>query len=72
MPASAGFLEMPDISDVPELERKTLLRDMDIPAVRDRNPDPQAGPRLAVSAFAGKKVVDDSMKVIFDFQYSFL
>ena len=58
MPASAGFLEMPDISDVPELERKTLLRDMDIPAVRDRNPDPQAGPRLAVSAFRLQGMVE--------------
>ena len=57
-PAWAGFLEMPDISNAPEIERRTMLRDMDIPGVRDRNPDPQAGPRLAVSAFRLQGMVE--------------
>jgi len=58
MHALAGFLEMPDISDVPDIERRTMLRDMDVPGVRDRNPDPQAGPRLAVSAFRLQGMVE--------------
>ncbi len=57
-PAWAGFLEMPDISNAPEIERRTMLRDMDIPGVRDRNPDPQAGPRLAVAAFRLQGMVE--------------
>lgn len=58
IPAWAGFLEMPDVTDVPEMERRTMLRDLDIPGVRDRNPDPQAGPRLAVSAFRLQGMVE--------------
>ena len=54
----AGFLEMPDVSDVPDIERRTMLRDMDVPGVRDRNPDPEAGPRLAVSAFRLQGMVE--------------
>ncbi len=49
--AAAEFLEMPEIEQVREAEEKTLLRDLDVPAVRDRSPDPTAGPRLAVSEF---------------------
>src|SRR5690606_41634057 len=46
--ATAGFLEMPDTTEVPEFERESMLLDMDIPPVRERDPDPQAGPRLNV------------------------
>jgi len=49
--AYAGFVEMPDTKEAPELERHSLLLDLDIPSVRDRDPDPQAGPRLNVKEF---------------------
>lgn len=49
--AVAGFLEMPDTTEVPEFERESMLLDMDIPPVRERDPDPQAGPRLNVKEF---------------------
>lgn len=49
--AYAGFLDMPEITESLELERKSMLRDLDIPGVKDRNPDPTAGPRLAVKEF---------------------
>jgi len=48
---NAEFLDMPEIEQLRDLEQKTLLRDLDIPGVRDRSPDPTAGPRLAVSEF---------------------
>jgi len=54
----AGFLELPKITETPTLERKTYLQDMDIPSVRERNPDPQAGPRLAVSEFRLQGIVE--------------
>ena len=49
--AHAGFLDMPEVTESPELQRKSMLRDIDIPSVRDRDPDPTAGPRLAVKEF---------------------
>ncbi|VAW89604.1 hypothetical protein MNBD_GAMMA18-2471, partial [hydrothermal vent metagenome] len=49
--AMAEFLEMPEIEHFRDVEEKTLLQDLDVPAVRDRSPDPTAGPRLAVSEF---------------------
>ena len=49
--AYSSFIETPDVSEVPELEESTLLRDMDIPNVRERDPDPQSGPRLSISEF---------------------
>lgn len=54
----AGFLEMPDISDVPDLERKSMLKDLDIPSVRQRDPDPEAGPRLNVEKFLLQGIVE--------------
>ena len=56
--AFAGFLDMPEITESPELERKSMLRDLDIPAVRDRDPDPDAGPRLAVKEFRIQGLVE--------------
>jgi hemolysin activation/secretion protein len=47
----ADFLEMPKIEELRKIKEKTLLQDMDIPSVRDRLPDPLAGPHLAVSEF---------------------
>ena len=56
--ASAGFLDMPDITESLEIERKSMLRDLDIPSVKDRNPDPTAGPRLAVKEFRVQGLVE--------------
>lgn len=58
LPAYADFLEMPDIKQAPELRSKSLLRDMDIPAVKYRSPDPTEGPRLAVSEFRIEGLVE--------------
>lgn len=54
----AGFLEMPEIEEVPEAENDILLKDLDIPSVRDRIPNPEAGPRLNVTAFRIQGVVE--------------
>lgn len=54
----AGFLDMPDITETPQLERHSMLRDLDIPGVKDRNPDPTAGPRLAVKEFRVQGLVE--------------
>lgn len=56
--SQAGFLEMPDIKEVPTLERETLLKDVDIPGVKDRDPDPEAGVRLNVTEFRLQGVVE--------------
>lgn len=55
---NAGFLEMPNTTETPQLERHSLLLDLDIPAVRDRDPDPQAGPRLNVKEFRIQGLVE--------------
>ena len=57
-PAFGDFLEMPEITEPPELRPKTLLRDMDIPEARFRSPDPTQGPRLAVSEFRVQGLVE--------------
>jgi len=57
-PVLAGFLDMPDVNEAPELERKSMLRDIDIPGVKDRDPDPESGPRLAVSEFRIQGLVE--------------
>jgi len=54
----AGFLEMPEITEMPEFERKSMLKDLDIPSVRDRDPDPEAGPRLNVEKFKLQGIVE--------------
>ncbi|HED33334.1 MAG TPA: hypothetical protein ENJ08_03830, partial [Gammaproteobacteria bacterium] len=56
--ATAGFLEMPEITEMPEFERKSMLRDLDIPSVRDRDPDPESGPRLNVERFKLQGIVE--------------
>ena len=45
LPAYAEFLELPDIKEMREIRGRTYLRDLEIPAVRERSPDPTAGPR---------------------------
>lgn len=55
---AGSFLEMPDLTDLPELERDSLLLDMDIPPVRERDSDPEAGPRLNVKEFRVQGIVE--------------
>ncbi|MBI3186814.1 MAG: ShlB/FhaC/HecB family hemolysin secretion/activation protein [Gammaproteobacteria bacterium] len=55
---NAGFLEMPEVTELPEIQRKSMLKDLDIPSVRDRNPDPEAGPRLNVIKFKLQGIVE--------------
>lgn len=57
-PAVASFLQMPDTTQVPEMERDSLLKDLDIPSVRERDPDPMAGPRLNITEFRVQGVVE--------------
>ena len=54
----AGFFSMPDITETPQFERKSLLKDLDIPGVKDRDPDPDAGPRLNISRFRLEGIVE--------------
>ncbi|WP_444993986.1 ShlB/FhaC/HecB family hemolysin secretion/activation protein [Aliikangiella sp. IMCC44359] len=54
----AEVVDLPKIIEVPKLKRETLLRDIDIPSVRERDPDPQAGPRLSVSEFRLQGIVE--------------
>lgn len=54
----ADFLKMPEIEQLRKIKEKTLLKDMNIPAVRDRLPDPLAGPRLAVAEFRIQGLVE--------------
>ena len=56
--ARADFLKMPEIEQLRQIKEKTLLKDMNIPAVRDRLPDPLAGPRLAVAEFRIQGLVE--------------
>ena len=58
MQSHAGFLEMPDTSEVPTMKRSSMLKDLDIPPVRDRDPDPTMGPRLNVTEFRVQGVVE--------------
>ncbi len=55
---SQGFLEMPDTSEVPDFEKESMLLDLDVPPVRDRDPDPEAGPRLNVKEFKLQGLVE--------------
>ncbi|WP_197061206.1 ShlB/FhaC/HecB family hemolysin secretion/activation protein [Colwellia psychrerythraea] len=54
----ADFLKMPEIEQLRKIKEKTLLKDMNIPAVQDRLPDPMAGPRLAVAEFRIQGLVE--------------
>ena len=56
--ARAGFFEMPEITEMPQFERKSLLKDLDIPGVRDRDPDPESGPRLNIVKFKLEGIVE--------------
>jgi len=54
----AGFLEMPTVEELPEAQNDILLKDLDIPPVRDRSPHPEEGPRLNVTAFRVQGIVE--------------
>jgi hemolysin activation/secretion protein len=54
----ADFIKMPEIEQLRDIKEKTLLKDMNIPAVRDRLPDPMAGPRLGVAEFRIQGLVE--------------
>lgn len=58
LPARAEFLQMPEIIQMQDLRKDSLLRDVDIPPVRERDPDPEGGPRLAVSEFRIQGLVE--------------
>lgn len=58
LPAYAGFLEMPDTTEVPKMERNSMLKDLDIPNVRERDPDPTSGPRLNITQFRVQGIVE--------------
>lgn len=49
---------MPEIIEMPEMERKSLLKDLSIPSVRERNPNPDSGPRLNVVRFKLQGIVE--------------
>lgn len=54
----AGFLEMPSVEEVPDFEEETMRLDLDIPNVRERNPDPQGDPRLNIREFRVQGIVE--------------
>jgi len=54
----AEVVDLPEITEIPELKRETLLKDLDIPAVRDRDPNPEAGPRLSITEFRLQGIVE--------------
>lgn len=56
--SQAAFLEMPDTSEVPEYEEGSMLLDLEVPGVRERDPDPEAGPRLNVKEFRLQGMVE--------------
>ena len=55
----AGVLDMPEATELPEAEKKSLLKDMDIPTVKERDPNPEGGPRLNVKEFRIQGLEDD-------------
>lgn len=55
---ASPIIEMPDTTEVPDLEKSSLLLDMDIPSVRERDPNPMAGPRLNVREFRVQGLVE--------------
>lgn len=55
---SAEFLDLPEVKEMEESRRETYLKDLDVPGVQERSPDPSAGPRLAVSEFRIQGLVE--------------
>lgn len=57
-PLYAGIIDMPNTNEVPDPQKKSMTLDMDVPSVREREADPQAGPRLNVKEFRLQGVVE--------------
>jgi len=56
--SAQGFIEMPDTTEVPTFEKDSMLLDLDVPPLRDRDPDPTGGPRLNVKEFRLQGLVE--------------
>ncbi len=56
--SKAAFLEMPNTEEVPEYEEGSMTLDLDVPGVKERDPDPEAGPRLNVKEFRLQGMVE--------------
>ena len=56
--SDAQLLEIPDIRDNTPLRGKSVYENMDVPPVRERNPNPQAGPRIWVREFKVQGIVE--------------
>lgn len=54
----ADFLELPEVKEMQDPRSATYLKDLDVPGVKERSPDPTAGPRLAVSEFRIQGLVE--------------
>ena len=54
----AQLLEIPDIRDSTPLRGKSVYENMDVPPVRERNPNPEAGPRIWVREFKVQGIVE--------------
>jgi hemolysin activation/secretion protein len=54
----AGLLDMPDVRDSTPLKGKSVYENIDIPAVRNRDPNPGAGPRVWVLKIKLQGVVE--------------
>jgi hemolysin activation/secretion protein len=55
---NAQLLEIPDIRDSTPLRGKSVYENMDVPPVRERNPNPEAGPRIWVREIKVQGVVE--------------
>jgi len=51
MVSLADFVKMPKLEKARKVKEATLLRDLNIPSVRERSIDPNSGPRLDVAEF---------------------
>ena len=54
----AGMLDMPDVRDSSSLKGKSVYENIDVPPVRERDPNPQGGPRVWVLKIKLQGVVD--------------
>ncbi|MGD8571671.1 MAG: ShlB/FhaC/HecB family hemolysin secretion/activation protein [Gammaproteobacteria bacterium] len=56
--AIAGMLDMPDVRDSTPLKGKSVYENIDIPAVRERDPNPETSPRVWVLKIKLQGVVE--------------
>jgi len=55
---TAGLLEIPSIIDSTPLKGKTVFENTDIPAVKERNPNPESGQRIWVKEIKVQGIVE--------------